>query len=182
MSEHHHHDDEEEFEEVDFEDILRNAPDEVQEMVALSIGLATSLAAQNEILTQQREGLLQIALTTADAVQALVKGAKGPAKSSASTELTEAIERLREIGADLQAAANQLPETPTLPAFEPAEMESGGDDFRQRALAAVYAGTAQTLTMASQNTLAAQQQLHTLGAAILTQSVNLLYDVATQES
>jgi hypothetical protein len=182
MSEHHHHDEEEEFEEVDFEDILRHAPDEVQEMVALSIGLATSLAAQNEILAQQRENLLQIALTTADAVQALVKGAKAPAKGGLSAELTEAIERLREIGSNLQATADQLPETPTLPAFQPADSEPAGDDFRQQALATMYAGTARALTTASQSTIAAQQQLHTLGAAILTQSVNLLYDVATQES
>ncbi|HTQ78986.1 MAG TPA: RebB family R body protein, partial [Thermoanaerobaculia bacterium] len=90
------------------------------------------------------------------------------------------LSRLKEAGERWESAAEEA-ETALRDALNPpAETPRTGGDFRQQALAAVYAAAAQAISTSFHNTVAAQQQLQTLGQAVLAQSAELVTDLIEQ--
>jgi hypothetical protein len=183
MSDHEHdHDDEA----LDLDEILEDAPPEVREMVALSMGFAAALAAQNEILAQQRESLLQLAATTAEVAQDVLEWEEAGEEEGYEDDepdLDDAVEQLRDAGSQIEEssrAALAVLQSQSA-AVEQLVQQGASDDFRRQALAQVYQATGQALATALQNTVTAQQQLNQIGNAILTQAASVLLSLAGEE-
>jgi hypothetical protein len=190
MAEHHDHDhehDDEEFEEdedgrvlIDLDEILEEASPEVKEMVAVSMSLSASLAAQNEVLAGQRQAVLDLAMTAVEAAQEILEWSSGEEVEGeeAVETMSSSLARLKEAGEEWESSA-QGAEAALRQAIDSPAVEKTGD-FRQQALAAVYAAAAQALANSYQNAVAAQQQLNVLGAAVLAQSVELVTTLIDQ--
>jgi killing trait domain-containing protein len=190
MADEHRHEHDEEEEEgrvlVDLDEILEDAPPEVQEMVALSVALSAALAAQNEVLAGQRQEILNLALSAVEAAEDILgwnaegegEGERGEIEGS----VRSIVESLREAGEQWERSAEEAEAALAAPAAVAGEGVEAGGDFRQRALARVYAATAQALSLSHANAVAAQQKLHVTGQAVLAQVVDLLLSLVEGEA
>jgi hypothetical protein len=182
MAEHDHDHEHDEEEVLDLEEVLEDAPPEVREMVALSMGFAACLAAQNEILAQQRESVLQISATAVEVAQDVLEW-EDDDDDEAEGAVETAVQHLRDAGDQFEESARaalSMIQGQTAAVEQLGAGETGGD-FRSQALATVYRATAQALANAVQNTVAAQQQLNTLAQASLAQATELLLSLIEEE-
>ncbi len=186
MPEHDHthdHDHDEEHEVLDLDEVLEDAPPEVREMVALSMGFAASLAAQNEILAHQRESVLQIAASAVEVAQDVLDWEDEEGEDEVEEVVETTVQHLKEAGAQFEESARAalaLLQGQT-DAVEQLGQPAAGGDFRTQALATIYQSTAQALANSVQNTVAAQQQLNTLAQAVLAQAADLLLSLVEEE-
>jgi Killing trait len=179
----HDHDHDEEHEVLDLDEVLEDAPPEVREMVALSMGFAASLAAQNEILAHQRESVLQIAASAVEVAQDVLDWEDEDGQDDVEEVVETTVQHLKDAGAQFEESARAalaLLQGQTSAVEQLGQPEAGGD-FRSQALATVYQATAQALANAVQNTVAAQQQLNVLAQATLAQAADLLLSLVEEE-
>lgn len=179
----HDHDHDEEHEVLDLDEVLEDAPPEVREMVALSMGFAASLAAQNEILAHQRESVLQIAASAVEVAQDVLDWEDEDGEDDVEEVVETTVQHLKDAGAQFEESARAalaLLQGQTAAVEQLGQPDAGGD-FRAQALATVYQATAQALANAVQNTVAAQQQLNVLAQATLAQAADLLLSLVEEE-
>jgi hypothetical protein len=129
--------------------------------------LTTTLANLNMIAGQQINGLLSIAITAAAAAHSL---------AASKTEDTTGADKLSELTEQLKRTAEEIAqssqgETPEAVESEAgAQSAAGAETFCEKVEA--------SLNLAIQNSVANQQELNTLGQAILAQAAALLFSVA----
>jgi methylthioribose-1-phosphate isomerase len=127
----------------------------------------TTLASLNEIALDQMSGLLNIAITAASAASSL-----SSSKSGGSVEDMETTEgnKLAELAGQLRSTAEELRQN----AESVTEIQRAGVDSE-----AFCMKVDATLNVAMQNSASLQQQLNTLGQAILAQAAVLLLTTAS---
>jgi hypothetical protein len=125
----------------------------------------------NAVSLQHAEGLLNLAVTAAEKFHSINSRA-----GAQNEQLAGFVEQIKSAAADLSRVSQPAPENlsaQTAPDDESSQSAPGGESFP--------AAVEQALGSAIQNSVSNQQQLNTIGAAILTQSVSVLLSLAADE-
>ncbi|MDQ3799830.1 MAG: RebB family R body protein [Acidobacteriota bacterium] len=125
----------------------------------------------NAVSMQQTESLLSLAVTVAEKLHSINSraGAQGE-------QLDGFINQIKSAAADL----SQIKQSASAPENLSAQSATGGDESSQPASSgeSFPAAVEQALADAVRNSVANQQQLNTIGEAMLTQSATLLFSLA----
>ena len=169
--------------------ILEEAPDEVREMVSLSMALSACMAAQNEVTAQQEKTLLDLALIVTEGFKLVP-----PERTAMESILAEesriedtftpllarfgaATEKYQHAAAASQAALNHHPASKGAEEdFTPTRLDP--DNYRASSLSAVYHAVAEALVLSVQNAVATQQALNALGSPVVAAAVNMILSLA----